>query len=120
MPKREIVPEPIVTIIDDYDGAELHPHTPPERYQLLGRSYDLYLSEASKRTVDEFLQNLIRGAEQVRDVSVPSRRGGTAATIRDGYTIHDLREWARDNGHQVSDNRRAPSKVIEAFNAAHD
>lgn len=24
MPKREIIPEPIVTVIDDYDGKELH------------------------------------------------------------------------------------------------
>ncbi len=119
MPKREIVPEPIVTIIDDHDGAELHPHTPPERYQLRGRTYDLYLSDASKAAVDAFLDNLTRGAEVVRDVTPPSRRSGSAVTIRDGYTIHDLREWARANGHQVSDNRRAPSKVIEAFNAAH-
>lgn len=119
MPKREIVPEPIVTIIDDYDGAELHPHTPSERYQLRGRTYDLYLSEASKSAVDAFLDNLTRGAEVVRDVAPLTRSGGAAVTIRDGYTIHDLREWARANGHAVSDNRRAPSKVIEAFNAAH-
>jgi hypothetical protein len=121
MPKREIVPEPIVTVIDDYDGKELHPHTPPERYMLRGRTYDLYLSEESKKTVDSFLDQLLDGAEEVRDTAASSRRGGArpGAAIRDGYTIHDLREWARANGHQVSDNRRAPSKVIEAFNAAH-
>ncbi len=119
MPKREIVPEPVVTIIDDYDGAELHPHTPAERYHLRGRTYDLYLSEASKRAVDSFLDDLLRDAEVVRDDPPRPRRRGAAVTIRDGYTIHDLREWARANGHEVSDNRRAPSKVIEAFNAAH-
>ncbi|NRQ50278.1 Lsr2 family DNA-binding protein [Aeromicrobium stalagmiti] len=124
MPKREIVPEPIVTVIDDYDGQELPPHTPPERYLLRGRTYDLYLSSASKREVDEFLDTLLDGAEEVRDVAPAPRRGrggrgGAGVTIRDGFTIHDLREWARANGHEVSDNRRAPSKVIEAFNAAH-
>ncbi len=120
MPKREIVPEPIVTVIDDYDGKELHPDTPPERYRINGRTYDLYLSDESKKIVDDFLRNLLDGAEEVRDIGPPRRRGGSSAvTIRDGYTIQDLREWARANGHQVSDNRRAPSKVIEAFNAAH-
>lgn len=120
MPKREIVPEPIVTVIDDYDGKELHPHTPPERYRLLGRTYDLYLSDDSKAAVDAFLHHLIDGAEEVRDAAAPgTRRGGSGVSIRDGYSIQDLREWARANGHQVSDNRRAPSKVIEAFNAAH-
>lgn len=131
MPKREIVPEPVVTVIDDYDGQELHPHTPPERYLLNGRVYDLYLSEASKKAVDDFLDRLLDGAEEVREPapqrstrsSRPSRSGrsgrGVSVTIRDGYTIHDLRTWAKANGHEVSDNRRAPSKVIEAFNAAH-
>jgi hypothetical protein len=122
MPKREIVPEPVVTVIDDYDGQELHPHTPPQRYRLNGRTYDLYLSDASKEAVDSFLRNLLDGAEVVRDVAPPRSgrgRSGGAATIRDGYTIQDLRKWAKANGHQVSDNRRAPSKVIEAFNAAH-
>lgn len=122
MPKRETVPEPIVTIIDDYDGKELHENTPPERYQLRGRTYDLYLSESSKQAVDSFLDELLDGAEEVREAPpVRSNRGGnrSAVNIVDGFTIHDLREWARANGHRVSDNRRAPSKVIEAFNAAH-
>ena len=121
MPKREIIPEPVVTVIDDYDGQELHPHTPPERYRLNGRTYDLYLSDASKQAVDSFLRNLLDGAEEVRDER-PTRggaRNGAGVAIRDGYTIQDLRAWAKENGHQVSDNRRAPSKVIQAFNAAH-
>lgn len=122
MPKREIIPEPIVTVIDDYDGKELHPDTPPERYRINGRTYELYLSDESKKIVDDFLRNLLDGAQEVRDTPAPRSgrgRGGSSVAIRDGYTIHDLREWARANGHQVSDNRRAPSKVIEAFNAAH-
>lgn len=121
MPKRKIVPEPIVTVIDDYDGKELDPDTPPERYLLRGRTYDLYLSDASKKAVDTFLDELLDGAEEVRQTAPSPRRtrGGGGVSIRDGFTIHDLREWARANGHEVSDNRRAPSKVIEAFNAAH-
>jgi len=121
MPKREIVPEPIITVIDDYDGKELHPDTPPERYRINGRTYDLYLSDESKKTVDDFLRKLLDGAEEVRDTYTPrsSRgRGGAGVAIMDGYTIHDLREWARANGHQVSDRGRIPKSVIEAFQAA--
>ncbi|MRJ76919.1 hypothetical protein GEV29_10250 [Aeromicrobium sp. SMF47] len=121
MPKRKIVPDPIVTVIDDYDGKELPEDTPPERYLLNGRVYDLYLSSESKKAVDTFLSKLLDGAEEVKDTSPPSRRrrGGAGVSIRDGFTIHDLREWAKANGHEVSENRRAPSKVIEAFNEAH-
>lgn len=123
MPKREIVPDPIVTVIDDYDGSELPEHTPPERYLLNGRVYNLYLSSESKKAVDTFLSNLLDGAEEVKDTAPPARRrrggAGAGVSIREGFTIHDLREWAKANGHEVSDNRRAPSKVIEAFNDAH-
>jgi hypothetical protein len=30
-----------------------------------------------------------------------------------------IREWARANGHQVSDRGRIPKSVIEAYQAAH-
>ena len=44
---------------------------------------------------------------------------GRGDRIKPPHTIHDLRKWARENGHKVSPNRRAPSKVIRAFNEAH-
>ena len=81
MPKREIVPEPIVTVIDDYDGKELHPDTPPERYRINGRTYDLYLSDESKNTVDDFLRNLLDGAEEVRDTYSPRASAGAVAQV---------------------------------------
>ena len=31
---------------------------------------------------------------------------------------HAMREWARQNGHQVSDRGRIPKSVIEAYQAA--
>jgi hypothetical protein len=31
---------------------------------------------------------------------------------------HAIREWARENGHQVSDRGRIPKSVIEAYQAA--
>jgi hypothetical protein len=42
-----------------------------------------------------------------------------APPIKAGYSLEDVRDWARKHGHAVSDNRRAPNSVIEAFNAAH-
>jgi hypothetical protein len=31
-----------------------------------------------------------------------------------------IREWARRNGHQVSDRGRIPSSVVEAYESAHN
>ena len=112
MARQEIIQKPIVKVIDDYDGAELPEDTKSVRYQFNGRTYDLYLSQASRKAVDDFIANLTDGAEEVS-------RSGRGDRIKSPYTIHDLRTWAKEHGHQVSPNRRAPGKVIRAFNEAH-
>ena len=112
MARQEIIQKPIVKVVDDYDGAELPENTKSVRYQFNGRTYDLYLSQASRKAVDDFIANLTDGAEEVS-------RSGRGDQIKSPHTIHDLRKWAKENGHQVSHNRRAPGKVIRAFNDAH-
>ena len=112
MAKQEIVQKPIVKVVDDYDGAELPENTKPVRYQFNGRTYDLYLSDVSREAIDSFIADLTDGAEQIGS-------SGRGDRIKSPYTIHDLRKWAREHGHKVSPNRRAPGKVIRAFNDAH-
>ena len=111
MAKQEIIQKPIVKVIDDYDGAELPASTKAVRYEFNGRTFDLYLSTASRKVVDSFIADLIDGAEETGP-----RRGDQ---IKPPHTIHDLRNWARQEGYEVSSNRRAPNKVIRAFNDAH-
>ncbi|MGI9084107.1 MAG: Lsr2 family DNA-binding protein [Aeromicrobium sp.] len=112
MARQEIIQKPIVKVVDDYDGAELPVDTKPVRHQFNGRSFDLYLSAASRKAVDTFIADLTDGAEETGN----TRRGDQ---IKPPHTIHDLRTWAKKNGHEVSPNRRAPGKVIRAFNDAH-
>jgi len=114
MGRKEIVQKPVVKIFDDLSGEELAETTKPVRYQFNDRAYNLYLSEASKRSVDQFIADLTSAADEI---VTGSRR--KAPPIKAGYSLEDLREWARANGHDVSDNRRAANSVIDAFNAAH-
>ena len=114
MARREIVQKPVVKIFDDYSGDELPETTKPVRYEFNGRAYHLYLSDKSKRAIDEFIGKLTDGADEI---VTGSRR--KAPPIKAGYTLDDLRAWARANGHDVSDNRRAANSVIDAFNASH-
>jgi hypothetical protein len=53
-----------------------------------------------------------------------ARRSGASSNGRSGATTdraqtQAIRDWARRNGHQVSDRGRIPSTVLEAFNSAH-
>jgi len=114
MGRKEIVQKPVVKIFDDYSGEELPETVKPVRYQFNDRAYNLYLSDESKRAVDQFIADLTSGADEI---VAGSRR--KAPPIKAGYTLDDLRAWARQNGHDVSDNRRAANSVIDAFNSAH-
>ena len=114
MGRKEIVQKPVVKIFDDYSGAELPETTKPVRYDFIGRAYHLYLSEESKRAVDGFIADLTKDADEIVTGSRMK-----APPIKAGHTLEDVRVWARANGHAVSDNRRAPNSVIEAFNRAH-
>lgn len=114
MARREIVQKPVVKIFDDYSGAELPETTKPVRYEFNGRAYHLYLSEESKRAVDAFLADLTNDADEI--VTGVRRK---APPIKAGYSLADVRAWARQNGLDVSENRRAPNTVIDAFNDAH-
>jgi hypothetical protein len=114
MGRKEIVQKPVVKIFDDYSGEELPETVKPVRYQFNDRAYNLYLSDESKRAVDQFIADLTSGADEI---VTGSRR--KAPPIKAGYTLDDLRAWARQNGHDVSDNRRAANSVIDAFNSAH-
>ncbi len=46
-------------------------------------------------------------------------RGGRASTGPDRQRTQDIREWARAEGHQVSDRGRIPARVVEQYEAAH-
>lgn len=46
-------------------------------------------------------------------------RAGRASTGQDRQRTQDIREWARAEGHQVSDRGRVPARLVELYEAAH-
>ncbi|AXT85182.1 hypothetical protein C6I20_08270 [Aeromicrobium sp. A1-2] len=68
-------------IFDDFDGALLDPETRSQRYQLNGKTYDLYLSAASKATVDAFIADLVDGAEEVKGQRQARATKGTSLGV---------------------------------------
>jgi hypothetical protein len=47
------------------------------------------------------------------------RSGGRSAAAGDKQRVSEIREWARANGHQVSERGRISSTVLAAYDAAH-
>ena len=45
--------------------------------------------------------------------------GRPAASGSDRQRVQEIRQWARDNGHTVSERGRLSASVVEAYEAAH-
>ena len=108
-------------LIDDLDGSEIS-EGGGERveFALRGVAYQIDLSSANAARLDKALKPFVAAAMKVRNTR-PSR--GAKYTIGNGPASKEqltaIREWARKNGHQVSDRGRIKAEVVEAFEAAH-
>jgi hypothetical protein len=106
-----------VRFIDDLDGSDA---SGTFDFSLEGRQYQIDLSDENAAKLRDVLEPYIGAARKagrgrtarqtvVAEKPARSNRDQTAA----------IREWARENGHQVSDRGRIPKSVIEAYQAAH-
>ncbi|NOV97249.1 Lsr2 dimerization domain-containing protein [Isoptericola halotolerans] len=104
-----------VVLIDDIDGSD---GDETVTFALDGVSYEIDLSAAHAAELRESFAQWIGHGRRTAARSAPrasaSRRGRT-----DREQLQKIREWARDNGHQVNDRGRIPGRVLEAYEAAH-
>lgn len=108
-------------LIDDLDGSEI-PEGGGERleFSLRGVAYQIDLSSANVAKLDKALKPYVAAAMKVRNAR-PARgtkvANGNSPASKEQLAA--IREWARKNGHDVSDRGRIKAEVVEAFEAAH-
>ncbi|MDX2375916.1 Lsr2 family protein [Microbacterium sp. LRZ72] len=106
-------------LVDDIDGTTLEVgEGETVLFSLDGTAYEIDLTEENAAALRGALERYISAARPVTSrsasaISSPRRRRGGA---RPDYTA--VREWARANGHQVSDRGRVPASVLEAYEQA--
>src|SRR5438132_1587063 len=111
----------ITTLIDDLDGKKADRTV---EFSLDGTNYTIDLSDANagklRKALDPFIaagtrvgRGSARGA--VRHVRLGS--AGRPAGSRDENKL--IRDWAVQNGHQISERGRIPQSVTSAYRAAH-
>ena len=111
-----------VILSDDLD--EDVPADETVTFALDGTTYEIDLSD---KNAQELRENFSRYVDAARKVSRGGTRasgaGRSKATGGGGRMDRDqagaIREWARQNGHAVSDRGRIPASVVEAYEAAH-
>lgn len=102
-----------VTLEDDLDGTKAEETI---RFALDGTEYEIDLSKKNAKALREALSGYIEAGRRVKAASA-GRRRSAARGGRD--EARNIREWAAENGYEVSARGRVPSQVREAYDAAH-
>jgi len=119
----------IVTLIDDLTGEEAEDISTVE-FALEGITYEIDLADGNAAKLRDNLARYVAAARKTsgrrpatRGADRSAGRGaGNAGVPRSGYnrdTLRSIREWAKQNGHNVSDRGRLPLTVLHAWEADH-
>lgn len=104
-------------LVDDIDGSTDDVETIV--FELDKAKYEIDLSAANAARLRSRLAKFIDAATHIK----PGRAGKAAKKIAVEPTSRDqtqaVRDWARQNGFEISARGRVPKKVLDAFNAAH-
>lgn len=114
----------VVSLVDDLDESEADETV---EFGLDGVVYEIDLSEAHATSLRDSLADYVAHARRTsgrRGIGRNStRRAPTATSSTAGSSSVDreqnkaIREWARKNGHEVSERGRIPSAVSDAYHA---
>ena len=109
-----------VILSDDLD--ENLPADETVSFSLDGTSYEIDLAEKNAKDMRDAFSRYVSAARKVGRSGRPtggSGRGRGSGGRMDREQAGAIRDWARKNGHAVSDRGRIPASVVEAYEAAH-
>jgi|SRR3954452_6604856 hypothetical protein len=109
-----------VILSDDLD--ENLPADETVSFSLDGTSYEIDLADKNAKELRDTFARYVSAARKVgrgsRGASGNGRSRATGGRM-DREQAGAIRDWARKNGHQVSDRGRIPASVVEAYEGAH-
>jgi hypothetical protein len=97
----------------------------PRRFSLDGKEWEIDLTDASYKRLEDALAEFIAAARPVTSGTKAKRSNTRKSTtsgrsrIRNDGRAKAIRAWARDNGYEVSDKGRIAPDVIAAYDTAH-
>jgi hypothetical protein len=113
----------VVQLIDDLDGTS-GDTIETVTFALDGVTYEIDLGQNNATRLRTNMATFVNAA--TRTGGRLKRGPGTTTATASGATgavesreqARAIREWARDNGHDVSDRGRIPATVVEAYQAS--
>ncbi len=105
-----------VVLIDDVDGGAAEETV---TFAIDGVSYEIDLSEKNARKLRDEIAKWTGHARRSGGSRGARRRSAAATAPTKRTDLADVREWARANGHQVSDRGRISGEIQAAYDKAH-
>jgi hypothetical protein len=105
-----------VILVDDLDGGEAEESV---TFSLDGVSYEIDLSSENAEALREAISPWVGHARRVSGRAGRGRGPGRPRAAAAKTDLADVRNWARENGYQVSDRGRVSSEVMSAYDGAH-
>jgi Lsr2 len=108
---------------DDSSGDEVE-GSETVAFGLDGSSYEIDVCEEHAAELRDAFAPYVGAARRAgRGPAASATRRGARSAARgaagDRQRVQEIREWARSNGHSVSERGRLSSAVLEAYEAAH-
>lgn len=107
----------VTHLVDDLDGSVLEDGEGKQvTFSVEGRSYEIDLSADNANKLYEAFAPYVNAARSVG--SSGAGRSRRSSPRKSSVNLGAVREWARANGHTVSDRGRVPSTIVDAYEAA--
>lgn len=110
-------------LVDDLDGTLLEiGEGETVLFSLDGIAYEIDLTTENAAALRDAIAPYASAARSVGSSRRSSSSNGSSGSKRRRTGQQDysaIREWAKQNGHQVSERGRVPASVLEAYEAAH-
>ncbi|QQM67181.1 histone-like nucleoid-structuring protein Lsr2 [Actinomyces weissii] len=104
----------IQMLVDDIDGSEA---TQTVTFGLDGATYEIDLNDEHAAALRESMEEWVAKAHRVAG-RASRRRGAAGRSSASSSENQKIRDWARENGIEVSDRGRISAEIREAYAAA--
>lgn len=104
-----------VFLVDDLDDS---PAVRNVTFSIEGEQFEIDLGQKNIDALYKALEPYTNAARRVKRTRA-GRPTNSSSNRRPGPDPADVRAWARDQGHQVSERGRVSKEILEAYVAAH-
>jgi len=113
----------VVQLVDDIDGTHISENQGETvTFALDGATYQIDVTRDHAQELRNAVQVYIANGRRVgggRGRSVATVRSTGATSRRDPEQTKAIKDWAKANGHKVSNRGRIAQTVLDAYEAAH-